>query len=85
MKAPPREEMAKLFCLSLTRNPSDGEVQVQYMFVFCKVYLYLPSKASVVKVLGRVSPNERYKVQLALKYCKAKLTEYRSEERRKVR
>ena len=38
----------------------------------------------MVRVLGRVSPSERYKVRLALKYCKAKLTEYRSEERRKV-
>ena len=34
--------------------------------------------------MGRVDGKERHKVKIALKYCKAKLTEHRSEERRKV-
>lgn len=34
--------------------------------------------------MGRVDGKERHKVKMALKYCKAKLTEHRSEERRKV-
>ena len=33
---------------------------------------------------GRVNPSDRYKVQLALKFLKTRLTEFRSEERRKV-
>ena len=36
-------------------------------------------------MLGRINVKERYKVQVALKYLRAKLTKYRSEERRKVR
>ena len=54
------------------------------VLVCAKYISCLPSKGVVVRIMGRVSPSERYKVQLALKYCKAKLTEYRSEERRKV-
>ena len=38
----------------------------------------------MARVLGRVSQHERYKIEAALKYCKGKLTEFRSEERRKV-
>ena len=34
--------------------------------------------------MGRVDGKERHKVKMALKYCKAKLTEHCSEERRKV-
>ena len=38
-------------------------------------------QAAVAQVMGRVQP---FKVELALKYVKAKLTDFRSEERRKV-
>ena len=41
-------------------------------------------QAAAVKVFGRVDPRERYKLQGALKYCKSKLTDCRSEEGRKV-
>ena len=41
-------------------------------------------KEAVGMVMGRVNPSDRYKVQLALKFLKTKLTEFRSEERRKV-
>ena len=41
-------------------------------------------QAAVAAVVGRVNMKERHKIQLALKYLKAKLTEYRAEERRKV-
>ena len=37
-----------------------------------------------MRVIGRVDAKEKYKLELALKYCKAKMTEFRSEERRKV-
>ena len=42
------------------------------------------AQASVIRVIGRVDAREKYKLELALKYCRAKLTELRSEERRKV-
>lgn len=50
---------------------------------YCDLY---PSfvKEAVASVVGRVHPSERFKIQLALKFFKAKLTEFRSEERRKV-
>ena len=35
-------------------------------------------------MVGRVNMKERHKIQLALKFFKGKLTENRSEERRKV-
>lgn len=38
-------------------------------------------QAAVVKVMGRV---EVFKMDLAIKFVKSKLTDYRSEERRKV-
>lgn len=38
----------------------------------------------VARVIGRVDQSERFKYQMASKFCKAKLTEYCSEERRKV-
>lgn len=41
-------------------------------------------QAAVASVVGRVHMKERHKIQLALKFFKGKLTEYRSEERRKV-
>ena len=39
-------------------------------------------KEAVGMVVGRVNPSDRYKVQLALKFLKTKLAEFRSEERR---
>ena len=41
------------------------------------------SQAVIVKVLGR-DAREKYKFDTALKYCRGKLTEFRTEERRKV-
>lgn len=35
--------------------------------------------------MGSMDTRDAYKIEVALKYFKAKLTEYRSEERRKVR
>lgn len=47
------------------------------------VFIYLTEltnmQAAVAGVMGRVK--ERHKIQLALKYLKSKLTEFRSEER----
>ena len=40
-------------------------------------------QAVVVKILGR-DARDKHKFDTALKYCKAKLTEFRTEERRKV-
>ena len=34
--------------------------------------------------MGSMDARDTYKIEVALKYVKAKLTEYRSEERRKV-
>lgn len=42
------------------------------------------TQGAVAGVVGRINMTERHKIQLALKFFKAKLTEYRSEERRKV-
>ena len=41
-------------------------------------------QAAVAGVVGSVNMREHHKIQLALKYLKSKLTELRSEERRKV-
>ena len=38
----------------------------------------------MVKVMGRLAPQDRYKAALAIKFCKGKLAEFRSDERRKV-
>ena len=35
--------------------------------------------------MGSMDVRDTYKIEVALKYVKRKLTEYRSEERRKVR
>ena len=39
----------------------------------------------MVKVMGRILRNDRYKTVLAIKLCKIKFTEFRSDERRKVK
>ena len=41
-------------------------------------------QAAVVAVVRRVNMKDRHKIHLALKFLKAKLIEYRAEERRKV-
>lgn len=43
--------------------------------------LIIIMQATVAQVMGRVQP---FKVELALKFIKSKLTDFRSEERRKV-
>ena len=40
-------------------------------------------QVAIVKVLGREA-RDKHKFDIALKYCKSKLTDFRTEERRKV-
>ena len=47
--------------------------------------LLLTMQAAVVKVMGRILPNDRYKSVFAIKFCKIKFTEFHSDERRKVK
>jgi hypothetical protein len=35
-KVPIKQEMAKLFCLSLKRKPDDDDVQVRAVYYYCK-------------------------------------------------
>ena len=39
----------------------------------------------MVKVMGRILPNDRFKTVLAIKFCNITFTEFRSDERRKVK
>lgn len=50
----------------------------------CVAMIWILLQAAVVKTLGR-DAREKHKFDTALKYAKDKLTDFRSEERRKVR
>ena len=80
--------MAKLFCLSITRDPEQSVIHVSKSLLLhlydYKTFNFCFAQASVMRVIGRVDAREKYKLELALKYCRAKMTEFRSEERRKV-
>ena len=53
-------------------------------FQLFKTFVHaLTLQAAIVKTLGRDS-RDKHKFDTALKYCKSKLTEFRTEERRKV-
>ena len=78
-----KEETARLFRSSLTRYPDDADIHVSNIYVKFKA-ISSTFQTAVAKVVGRVDGKERHKVKMALKFCKAKLTEHRSEERRKV-
>lgn len=77
--------MARMFCLSLTRSPEKSDINVgRFSDIMSLWYCHAFIHIVVVSVVGKVHQSERFKYQVTLECCKAKLTEFHSEERRKV-
>ena len=69
------------------REPSDESIRVRAVHVYVSMYCYkcFSLKLAVTRVLTvEVVRNEKFKFDDALRFCKSRLADARTDERRKV-